>query len=244
MREFIVRTALRQLGCLAFAGVLALPLYLVTPSQLRASSRGQVIGIPRIVDGDTLVVGEVRIRLDGIDAPESTQACGDASGGVWPCGAAATRHLAALVGRSEVRCDDLGPDKYRRTLGRCFVGSLNLNAEMVRAGYAWAFVRYSQAYVAVEAEARAARVGVWQGPAVAPWDFRRRAWETAEAAAPEGCTIKGNVNANGRVYHMPWNTWYDKVRMEPGRDGLVGGKRWFCSELEAQEAGWRPALTR
>jgi endonuclease YncB( thermonuclease family) len=244
MREYIVQVALRQLGCLAFAGVLAGPLYLITPSPLRASYGGQVVGVPRIVDGDTLVIGEVRVRLEGIDAPETTQTCSDAEGVTWRCGDEATRHLASLIGGREVRCDDLGPDRYRRTLGRCFVGSLNLNAEMVRAGLAWAFIRYSAAYVAAEAVARAAGVGVWKGDAVAPWDFRRRVWETAEAMAPGGCTIKGNVNANGRVYHMPWNTWYDKVRMEPGRDGPAGGKRWFCSELEAQEAGWRPALSR
>jgi endonuclease YncB( thermonuclease family) len=279
MREFIVRKALRQLACLAFAGILALPLYLVTPSSLRAQTGqifGQVAGIPRVVDGDTIVINNIRIRLEGIDAPESTQTCGvdprllparqsappfgnpnmlgnpplilATPAESWACGTEATRHLARLIGHAEVRCEDLGPDRYGRTLGRCFVGNVNVNAAMVRDGYAWAYVKYSKDYVGHEGEARAARRGIWQGDAIPAWDYRRRAWETAEVTAPAGCTIKGNVNASGKIYHMPWNTWYDKVKMEPGRanapGGLAGGKRWFCNELEAQAAGWRPAMTR
>jgi hypothetical protein len=149
-----------------------------------------------------------------------------------------------MIGHAEVRCDDLGPDRYSRTLGRCFVGSVNLNGAMVRDGYAWAYVKYSKDYVGLEDEARAARAGIWQGEAMPAWDYRKRAWETAEVIAPAGCTIKGNVSASGKVYHMPWSTWYDKVKMDPGRDGLAGGKRWFCNEQEAMAAGWRPALTR
>jgi endonuclease YncB( thermonuclease family) len=269
MREYVVRVAQRQLVCLAFAGTLAFPLYLVTPSSPRAQGTSQVVGIARVVDGDTLVINDVRVRLEGIDAPESTQACGktinrpttptgsqlpfgapqmlgrpEGLTEQWACGTAATRHLARMIGHAEVRCDDLGPDKYGRTLGRCFVGQLNLNAAMVRDGYAWAYVKYSRDYVGLEAEARLARVGIWQGDAMPAWDYRKRAWETAEVVAPAGCTIKGNVSGSGKVYHLPWNTWYDKVKMEPGRDGLAGGKRWFCSEQEAMDAGWRPALTR
>jgi hypothetical protein len=77
---------------------------------------------------------------------------------------------------------------------------------------------------------------VWQGYAEAPWDFRRDEWQVAEVTAPKGCAIKGNVSAHGRIYHMPWDPWYDKVRMDESR-----GKRWFCSEAEAIAAGWRPA---
>jgi endonuclease YncB( thermonuclease family) len=269
MREYIVRVALRQLACLAFAGILALPLYLVTPSSLRAQYQPQVVGLARVVDGDTIVIGDLRIRLEGIDAPESTQACGralaapanrpppgnpsmlgnpvssDAPAETWACGTEATRHLARLTRHAEVRCDDLGLDKYGRTLGRCFAGATNLNAAMVRDGYAWAYVQYSTAYVEQEALARAARIGIWQGDATPAWEYRKRAWQTAEQVAPKpGCTIKGNVSASGKVYHMPWNTWYEKVRMEPGRDGLANGKRWFCNEREATDAGWRPASVR
>jgi endonuclease YncB( thermonuclease family) len=269
MREYVVRVAQRQLVCLAFAGTLASILYLVTPSSPRAQGVIQVIGSARVVDGDTIIVNAVRIRLEGIDAPESTQACSkvigdpivaavnplpfsppnmlgkpERSANQWACGAEATRHLARILGQAEVRCDDLGPDKYGRTLGRCFVGQLNVNATMVRDGFAWAYVKYSKDYVTLEEEARAARVGIWQGDAMPAWDYRKRSWEAAAIVTPAGCTIKGNVSASGKVYHMPWNTWYDKVKMDQGKDGLAGGKRWFCSEQEAMAAGWRPALTR
>jgi hypothetical protein len=90
--------------------------------------------------------------------------------------------------------------------------------------------------VTVEADARTRKVGVWQGPAEAPWDFRHGEWKTAEVAAPKNCAIKGNISSHGHIYHMPWSPWYDRVRIDESR-----GERWFCSEAEAQAAGWRPA---
>ena len=121
-------------------------------------------------------------------------------------------------------------------LGTCFVDGVDINAEMIKRGLAWAFVRYSTVYVAEEAQARAAKIGIWQGEAQPAWDYRARAWSRSEDQSPNGCAIKGNVNANGHIYHMPWSPWYDKVRMDGHPD-----KRWFCSEAEAVQAGWRPA---
>ena len=197
------------------------------------------------MDGDTLALSGVRIRLEGIDAPETTQTCGRRIFGKWRCGEDASRHLASLIADRPVRCVDTGLDKYGRVLGRCVAGATDLNAEMVKSGYAWAFVRYSHAYVPLEDEARLARRGVWQGKSVPAWEFRSRSWASAETQAPNGCTIKGNVTNAGRIYHMPWSPWYEKVRMDQdGRGGLGKGKRWFCSETEALAAGWRPVLTR
>ena len=56
------------------------------------------------------------------------------------------------------------------------------------------------------------------------------------AAAPQGCAIKGNVTAHGKIYHMPWSPWYARIKMDPDK-----GRRWFCTEAEAVAAGWRPA---
>jgi hypothetical protein len=94
-------------------------------------------------------------------------------------------------------------------------------------------------YVDDEGYARAGKIGVWQGVAEAPWEFRHKGWQTAEAAAPKGCAIKGNVSSHGHIYHMPWSPWYDRITVVEAR-----GERWFCSEDEAQAAGWRPALTQ
>jgi endonuclease YncB( thermonuclease family) len=197
---------------------------------------GSLSGIARVIDGDTIAIGETRVRLEGIDAPESGQTCGRRWFGSWACGAAATAELARIIGDKSVSCDPRGLDRYGRTLAVCFVDGRDINAQMVRRGYAWAFVKYSRLYVGEEAQARAEGLGVWQGEAMPPWEYRARQWTTtAETQAPGGCAIKGNVTRNGRIYHMPWSPWYAQIRMEPEK-----GKRWFCTEAEALAAGWRP----
>lgn len=193
-------------------------------------------GITRVIDGDTIHVGDTRVRLEGIDAPESNQTCKRMTGEDWACGTEATRAMRAMAEGREVTCRNHGLDKYGRTLGTCFVDGRDINAAMIKLGLAWAYVKYSTVYVTQEAQARTAKIGIWQGEALPAWDFRARAWSLTEEQAPAGCPIKGNITANGHIYHMPWSAWYDKVRI----DGHPG-KRWFCSETEAQQAGWRPA---
>lgn len=203
---------------------------------------GQIVGPAKVVDGDTLEIAGERIRLEGIDAPELGQTCGRAWLGQWSCGVAAQSHLARAVADAIVTCVRRGRDKYNRTLGVCFVGDRDLNAQMVESGLAWAFVRYSQAYVTEEQRAREAKRGIWVGHAIPAWDYRAQKWgtaETAQAKAPEGCVIKGAVTANGRIYHMPWSPWYDKVKIDAD-PRKRGDRRWFCSEAEAITAGWRP----
>ena len=88
--------------------------------------------------------------------------------------------------------------------------------------------------MAKEREARSAAADVWQAGNERPWDYRRRRWEVAEQEAPEGCPIKGNISDNGHIYHAPWSPWYDRTKIS-----LDKGERWFCSEREALDAGWR-----
>ncbi len=195
-----------------------------------------IVGVARVVDGDTIDVAGERIRLEGIDAPETGQSCQTAGGQAWPCGKVASEKLRTLIGKSTVSCSERGRDRYDRVLAYCSAGDVALNEAMVASGYAWAFVKYSRAFVSVEAAARDARIGVWQGSAQAPWDYRAGAWQVAESAAPKGCAIKGNISDQGYIYHLPWSPWYAKVRVDTGR-----GERWFCSEAEAIDAGWRPA---
>jgi endonuclease YncB( thermonuclease family) len=222
----------------AFA--LAAGLLLQMPFEGAARTTGPnaplISGRALVVDGDTLDIAGERVRLEGIDAPEADQTCGGGWLGTWKCGRAATAHLQWLTGGRRVECEQAGLDKYGRVLGWCTADGRDINAEMVRSGHAWAFVKYSRRYEAVEAEARKAKVGIWKGEAEPAWVFRERRWAAAEADAPKGCAIKGNVTANGRIYHMPWSPWYAKVRVEPAK-----GERWFCSEAEAAKAGFRPA---
>jgi endonuclease YncB( thermonuclease family) len=201
-----------------------------------ALSHNALSGRARVIDGDTIELSGRHVRLEGIDAPETAQTCGRWLIGTWPCGTAAGDALEKLIGGQTVTCDSRGLDKYGRTLGVCFVAGRDVNAEMVREGYAWAFVKYSTSYVQEEAEARALHIGIWQGKAEPAWEFRAHRWAGAEQDAPKGCAIKGNVTAHGRIYHMPWSPWYGKIRIDEAK-----GKRWFCTEAEALAAGWRPA---
>ncbi|MEZ5843231.1 MAG: thermonuclease family protein [Hyphomicrobiaceae bacterium] len=251
--------ATKGLVRLAFAGVLAVGLWIVSLAigvesragledalgpTLPPPSGPAIVGYARVVDGDTIEVAGRRIRLEGIDAPETSQTCprrwsaGWGWNRDWDAGHAATRHIAKLVEGREVHCMPLGTDRYRRTLGVCSVDGHEINADLVRQGLAWAFVKYSLRYVDVEKEARAARRGIWQAPCQPAWDYRANRWSAEASGAPEGCAIKGNISRNGRIYHMPWSVWYAKTRIEPAR-----GERWFCSEAEALAAGWKPART-
>lgn len=193
-------------------------------------------GRAQVIDGDTIEIAGQRIRLEGIDAPEQAQTCTSGTGETWACGKAATRALFDLVSDESVACESVGTDKYGRMLGVCFLDGEDINRFMVEAGYAWAFVKYSSKYVTQEASARAAKTGIWQGPAQPAWEYRRQGWQVAEGTAPKGCAIKGNISHHGKIYHLPWSPWYGKVTIDEAK-----GERWFCSEDEAQAAGWRPA---
>jgi endonuclease YncB( thermonuclease family) len=220
----------------ALAGALALISLSALAGGL-AHSAEKLSGRATVIDGDTIDISGTHVRLEGIDSPEASQSCARKWTGTWSCGAAATKALSRLIAGRRVECEARGHDKYGRTLGICFVDGRDINAEMVRTGLAWAFVKYSTTYVEAEAEARALKVGIWQSETEPAWAYREKRWQTAETAAPNGCAIKGNVTANGQIYHMPWSPWYGKVRVEAAK-----GERWFCSEAEAKEAGWRPAI--
>jgi endonuclease YncB( thermonuclease family) len=216
-------------------------------------------GVPRVVDGDTLAIGATKVRLEGIDAPETDQFCLDAKGVRWTCGIEARDRLTAHIAGREISCTRNGFDAYGRTLGVCRLDGENLNAWMVQEGWALAYVRYSSAYRQAEESARSDLRGLWQGAFIAPWDWRHRNIKTvilgaysvpinaesmllpspATAGAPSpDCIIKGNVNNYGeRIYHMPDQQFYSRVKMDKGQ-----GERWFCTKEEAEAAGWRRAL--
>ena len=144
----------------ALVGVVALGALLAMPMRESAARApagdGDLAGLARVIDGDTLEIAGRHVRLEGIDAPESGQTCGRRLIGSWRCGSAAADALAKLVAKRRVSCESRGNDKYDRMLGICFVDGRDINAEMVREGFAWAFVKYSQTYVKQEAEARVA----------------------------------------------------------------------------------------
>jgi endonuclease YncB( thermonuclease family) len=217
-------------------------------------------GVPRVVDGDTLVIGATKIRLEGIDAPETDQICLNANDVRWTCGIDARGQLAVHISGRAVSCSPTGIDAYNRTLAICSLAGEDLNAWMVQQGWALAYVQYSSAYRKVEDDARTHQRGLWRGAFIAPWDWRHRNTKTAilgaysvplnaqavllapsatEGAPSPECTIKGNVNRKGeRIYHTQNQKFYASIQMDKG-----GGKRWFCTPEEAEAAGWRRALS-
>ncbi len=193
----------------------------------------------QIIDGDTLILKGVTYRINGIDAPESAQKCISDRGKKWACGDAATNLLYQLTNQAEVSCDKLAVDPYNRIVARCFADGQDVGKIMVAKGMAWAFLKFSDEYEAEQNAAKAARLGVWRGESQAPWDFRARRWNSAAQTAPEGCPIKGNITAKGKIYHTPWSPWYKRTRIS-----LSHGERWFCNEAEAIAAGWRAPYRR
>ncbi len=160
------------LAALVSAGLLALPS--AVSSRTPDPETAAVSGRAKVLDGDTIEISGTRIRLEGIDAPETSQTCGRKGAGLWRCGAEATAHLKRLTGGRQVTCESAGVDRYGRMLGWCKVDGVDINREMVASGFAWAFVRYSNRYVSAEREARDAEAGVWQGEAEPAWIFRER----------------------------------------------------------------------
>lgn len=190
-----------------------------------------VTGPARVVDGDTLVIGDEKVRLHGIDAPELDQPCAR-NGAPWRCGEWARSQLADRVEGREVACEARERDRYDRLVATCRIGQTDIARTLVRDGAAFAYRRYSTAYASDEAEARRNGMGLWSGQVDLPETFRH--------ARPEqiagDCGIKGNISGSGQIYHRPGQQDYDAVRIDEQK-----GERWFCSENEARAAGWRAA---
>lgn len=122
------------------------------------------------VDGDTIKVGGTTYRLWGIDSPETRQQCADG----WPAGIEATRAISGLMQGKAIDCQTRGHDRYGRTIGLCRADGRDLGQSMVRAGMALAFTRYSVDYVADEAAAKAALLGVHAHDCIPAWEWRAR----------------------------------------------------------------------
>jgi len=236
--------------------------------------------VVHVYDGDTIRVqldsGPIVVRLHSIDTPEHDQ----------PWGRQATAALAGRVQGRRVSLDVVTQDSYERLVADVSMGGESINAWMVRQGNAWAYRHYLEdgGFCTLEAQARAARRGLWGLPADnwrAPWqwraagrgepvaytDYRDETVAQCMAAMPNNagsanaaagsahagtsgvkvpvsvapphgnCLIKGNISPAGRIYHLPGSDSYDKTRIDEAR-----GERWFCTEAEAREAGWRPPV--
>ncbi len=161
------------IATIVLLGVLAGVVHLLgKPSRLEL--RGGVV----VQDGDSLRMGDVRLRLAGIDAPELSQTC-RARGEVTPCGRMARDHLVALIAGRTVVCKGSQRDRFDRLLADCEAGGVFLNRMMVRDGWAVSF----DDFAVDEAQARRAGKGLWSGEFVAPSDWRRTHERSGEPKA-------------------------------------------------------------
>lgn len=222
-----------ELVAIGAAAILAASVFLALGAE-------PIIGRASVVDGDTIEIQGERIRLNAVDAPESGQSCLDRKGRTYRCGQQAALALDELLASARpTRCEPHVKDRYGRWVATCFAGGQDVGGWLVGQGWAIEYDQYSDGrYAADEARAQQAAAGIWQGKFVPPWDWRRGERLSAPAAGVQenGCTIKGNISRNGRIYHLPGQQHYDRTQIDTSK-----GERWFCTEQGAGEAGWRPA---
>ena len=197
---------------------------------------GSFSGPVHVIDGDTVDVGDVRVRIHGIDAPESWQQCQTEFGNNFDCGDLATQQLQRMSEGRFAECVQTDyDDTYNRVVARCYVNNADIGAVMVSEGYALAYTKYSRDYVQTEADAKARDRGLhtalMQDPA---WVRQTRA--VGRIPVDHNCKIKGNITKNGHIFHVPGQAFYERTGIRPER-----GERWFCSAQDAIDAGWRAA---
>jgi len=205
------------------------------------------VKVTRVVDGDTIEIeGGEKVRYIGIDTPETV----DPRKTVQCFGVEASKKNKELVEGKMVRLekDITNKDKYNRLLRYIYVGDTFINLELVKQGFAYSYsyppdIKHQDQFMKAQEEAREAKRGLWNAclddssvsaPAVAP-----SAVPVVATQSPSGsCVIKGNISASGeKIYHLPGCGSYAKTQIDESRS-----EKWFCSEAEAQAAGWRKAL--
>jgi endonuclease YncB( thermonuclease family) len=202
-------------------------------------AKENMIGKAIVTDGDTIRINNSKIRIHGIDAPESKQTC-KLPNKIIRCGEMATDAMMKMVSGNTVTCEQTDTDRYGRIVAICRANGVDVGQRLVQTGWAVAYRRYSSRYVTDEDAARTGKLGMWQGEFVKPWDWRRGvrlqsvSAASDRAATSSGCRIKGNISKSGRIYHVPGSLWYGRTKIDEAK-----GEKWFCSASEAKQAGWR-----
>jgi len=153
------------------ASIQALAAILVFFSALPVAG-GEISGPPKVIDGDTVEVAGERIRLHGIDAPEMRQDCTGPQGLPYSCGKKSKAHLSQIIGLHELICQATKRDRYGRLIATCTTVPIQINARLVRDGWALAYRKYSPDYQELEQQAQQEGLGLWQGSFTPPWTWR------------------------------------------------------------------------
>lgn len=199
-------------------------------STLPAGRQGTAINsvlVTRVIDGDTIEIeGGTRVRYIGIDTPEVGQCLADA--------ATAENSQFAEGKNVKLETDIEKYDKYGRLLAYVFTNDTFVNEKLVADGLATVTtyppdVKYVDRYLSAQKEAKLEKRGLWSA------DPCHSNSLTPPSSTASDCLIKGNISSSGdKIYHVPGQRYYEKTKIEENK-----GERWFCSESEAQNAGWR-----
>jgi len=150
------------------------------------------VGQASVIDGDTLEIHGTRIRLWGIDAPESSQLCRGEDSLQYSCGAQAANDLDAFIARRPVNCAPVNIDQYGRTVATCSIGGTDLGKWLVLSGLALDWPQYSKGrYAGVQREAERAGHGIWKGSYVEPWLYRAC---IRSSGKPSSCSDDANAH--------------------------------------------------
>jgi endonuclease YncB( thermonuclease family) len=165
------------------APLVLVALFLRFSSPARASD---LTGQASVIDGDKLEIQGTRIRLWGIDAPESNQPCRNEESEHYRCGQRAANDLDAFIARRPVNCVEVDRDRYKRAVAVCSVAGVDLAEWLVKSGLALDWPQYSKdAYATAQSEAKRANLGMWSGSFKEPLNYRacRRS-----GGRPEACS--------------------------------------------------------
>ncbi len=148
-------------------------LFLLLAGSLPALAQASTVGQASVIDGDTVEIRGIRIRLFGIDAPESDQTCHDDDGKLYRCGQQTAIALSDFIGAKTMSCAPQDFDRYGRTVAICSVAGVDIADWLVRGGRAFDWPQFSKGkYAAAQKEAERTGDGMWGGQWVVPWRYR------------------------------------------------------------------------
>jgi len=138
-----------------------------------AAFADDLIGQASVIDGDTIEIHSTRIRLFGIDAPETDQLCRNKESKLYRCGQKASNALFDFIAHRVLECVEVDRDRYNRAVAVCSVGGTDIADWLVRSGLALDWPRYSKGgYADAQAEAKREERGMWSGSFKEPWNYR------------------------------------------------------------------------
>ena len=161
--------------------LICLIFFFLTYQDVKSSEITSITGHAKVTDGDTIKINTFKIRLNGIDAPEKKQKCKRPYLEIfififyedYSCGQKSTEALIKKINNQKITCKISNVDYFKRLIGECYKGKINLNAWLVSNGHAVAFRKYSKKYVSHETLAKQEKKGMWQGKFEMPWDYRK-----------------------------------------------------------------------